>query len=124
VAFDPGPVGGCLVQWEGPVDYRVRQELPDAVEISNLFVAAAARGRGAGHALIAEAERQALLHGRRMIGVGVGDQNPQARRLYERLWYTASGSRYRAEYDYESENGQMIHAVEEGDFLAKRLSDD
>jgi ribosomal protein S18 acetylase RimI-like enzyme len=122
VAFDPAPVGGCLVQWGGPVDEGVRRQLPDAVEISNLFIASGSRGRGAGHALIEEAERQTILRGRPMVGVGVGDENPEARRLYERLGYAASGSRYRAEYDYENQEGEMLHAVEEGDFLVKQLS--
>jgi ribosomal protein S18 acetylase RimI-like enzyme len=121
VACDPGPVGGCLVQWGGAVDEGVRRQLPDAVEISNLFVAAAARGRGAGRALIEEAERQTRLRGRHMIGVAVGDENLEARRLYERLGYAETGSRYRAEYDYENEQGERLHAVEEGDFLVKQL---
>src|SRR3954452_8683194 len=111
VAFEPGPVGGCLVQWGGPVDDVVRRQLPDAVEISNLFVAAGARGRGAGHALIEEAERQTVLRGRAIVGVAVGDENPDARRLYERLGYAETGSRYRAEYDYESEEGETVHAI-------------
>jgi hypothetical protein len=57
----------------------------------------------------------------RAIGVGVGDDNPDARRLYERLGYVPAGGRYRAAYDYVDENGAASHVVEEGDFLVKSI---
>jgi GNAT superfamily N-acetyltransferase len=122
VALDPSPVGACLVHWDGPVDDGVRRQLPEVVDVSSLFVAAAARGQGAGQQLIAEAERQSLARGRATVGVGVGDENAGARRLYERLGYAPSGVRYRAEYDYVDDNATVVHVVEEGDFLTKRLT--
>jgi GNAT superfamily N-acetyltransferase len=75
LAFNPAPVGGCLVHWGGPVDDGVRHQLPEAVEITNLHVTPTARGQGAGRALIAEAEQQARHRGRPTIGVAVGDDN-------------------------------------------------
>jgi ribosomal protein S18 acetylase RimI-like enzyme len=121
VAADPSPIGACLVHWAGPVSEQVRRALPEAVEISSLQVAAAARGRGAGRMLIAEAERQAALRGRTTIGVAVDDENLAARRLYERLGYTASGTRFTVEYDYLDDAGVGRRAVEQGAFLIKRL---
>lgn len=121
VAVDQTPIGVCVVHWHGPVQETVRQELPDAVEISNLHVAASARRSGAGRRLIAEAERQSLVRQRGTIGVAVSDENDAARRLYERLGYAPSGIRFRTEYDYVDESGSPLHAVEEGDFLIKSL---
>lgn len=121
IALDPDPVGSCLVHWGGPVDDRVRQQLPNAVEITSLHVTPAARGRGAGRALIAEAERQAAHRGYARMGVGVADENREARRLYERLGYAPSGVRFRAEYDFVDASGSTGHAIEEGDFLVKTM---
>ena len=121
VAFDPAPVGACLVHWRGPVHDDVRRQLPDAVEITHLYVAPEVRDRGVGHALVAAAEREAQLRVRRTIGVGVSDDNPDARRLYERLGYTPTGARYRVDYDYVTEAGATVHAEEQGDFLTKTL---
>lgn len=123
IALDPSPVGSCLVRWNGPVDDLVREQLPDAVEISSLHVTPSARGRGAGQALIAEAELHALKRSRPVIGVAVADTNTDARRLYERLGYLPSGARYRAEYDYVDDSGTAHHEVEEGDFLVKELAE-
>lgn len=123
IGLDPSPVGSCLVHWAGPVDETVRQQLPEAAEISSLHVADSARGQGLGRALITEAEREATRRGRRSIGVAVDDGNPDARRLYERLGYEPSGTRFRVEYDYVDESGTATHAIEEGDFLVKILRD-
>jgi ribosomal protein S18 acetylase RimI-like enzyme len=122
IALDPAPIGGCLVHWAGPVDDHVRAKMPDIVEVASLHVAAEARGRGAGHALISEAERQASLRGRALIGVGVADDNQGARRLYQRLGYTASTARYRAEYEYTDEGGVRHEVVEQGVFLIKSVT--
>jgi GNAT superfamily N-acetyltransferase len=120
-AAERRPIGYCLVHWRGPTMENVRAALPDCVEINHLQVAEPARGRGAGHALINAAERAAAVRRRTTIGLGVGDDNPLARRLYERLGYAPSGIRYVVEYDYLDPAGNTAHAREVGDYLVKSL---
>lgn len=121
IAFAPGVVGHCLVHWHGPTIAGVRAALPECVEINHLFVAEHARGRGAGHALIGAAERAAAARQRTSIGLGVGDDNPRARRLYLSLGYAPSGVRYAVDYEYLDGAGRAVPAHEAGDFLVKSL---
>jgi GNAT superfamily N-acetyltransferase len=121
VAVAPQPVGSCLVHWYGPTDATVRKALPDCVEINHLQVIETSRGQGAGRALLLEAERAAIERGRPMIGIGVDDDNPRARRLYEHLGYRPGGARYFADYRYDDPDGRELRAVETGDFLVKAL---
>src|SRR4051794_15842721 len=59
LALEPGPVGACLVHWDGPTHDVVHRLLPDVVEVTSLYVAPHARGRGAGRTLMQDAERRA-----------------------------------------------------------------
>ncbi|HEU5268921.1 MAG TPA: GNAT family N-acetyltransferase [Jatrophihabitans sp.] len=121
IAFAPGPVGHCLVHWHGPTILSVRDVLPHCVEINHLYVAEHARGRGSGSALLAEAESSAVVRRRTTIGLGVGDDNPSARRLYTSLGYAPSGARYAVDYEYPDAAGRLVPAHEAGDFLVKSL---
>jgi ribosomal protein S18 acetylase RimI-like enzyme len=115
------PIGSCVVHWRGPVHDSVRSELPNCLEITNMYVAEHARRRGVGRTLLAQAELAAVQRGHAAIGVGVDIENPEARRLYESTGYATSGLRYRVEYDYVDENRQKQHAVETDEFLVKAL---
>src|SRR3954467_867817 len=95
LALEPGPVGACLVHWDGPTHDAVHRLLPDVVEVTSLYVAPHARGRGAGRTLMQDAERRAAQGGRARVGVAVGDEN---------------------------DSGATVRAVEEGDFLVKRAA--
>jgi ribosomal protein S18 acetylase RimI-like enzyme len=95
--------------------------MPNCVEITNAYVVEKARRRGVGRALLAQAELAAAQRGHSMIGVGVGDENANARRLYELIGYVTTGLRYRVEYDYVDAAGQTAHAVETSEFLVKTL---
>lgn len=121
LALDPTPSGSCLVRWDGSSLLDVRERLPHVVEIAHLQVAGTARGRGCGRALVAEAERQAGRRQRAVIGLGVADDNPGARRLYEQLGYGESGIRYRVDYEYLDPAGTSVPTTEAGDFLVKDL---
>ena len=74
---------------------------PDAVEICHLQVRPEHRGKGVGTALIVASERRASERGHRRIAVGVADDNPEARRLYERLGYRPTGIVDISDYLYE-----------------------
>jgi len=121
VAFSPLPVGVCLVHWDGPVDEAVSRELPDCADITNLHVLARARGRGVGRALLSEAGRAAAVRGHVNIGVGVADDNPRARKLYEAVGFRPSGSRFAASYEYVDAGGRVVAVEETGDYLVKLI---
>ena len=59
--------------------------------IDDLYVRPAARGRGAGARLLAEARADAVRRGVRALHVEVGPDNDVARRLYARAGYVDSG---------------------------------
>jgi len=69
--------------------YAEVQAGPDPAEINALHVYE--QGRGVGTAIIAAAEQLARDWGYSAIGLGVGPDNPRARRLYERLGYREWG---------------------------------
>lgn len=121
VGFAPDVVGHCLVHWNGPTIPSVRAVLPDCVEINHLYVLEPARGRGLGSAMLAEAELSAVARRRTTIGLGVGDDNPSARKLYTSLGYAPSGARYAVDYEHPDEAGRLVPAHEAGDFLIKQL---
>lgn len=65
------------------------------------------RNRGLGRRLVAAAETQILAHGLALAEVGVELNNPNARRLYERLGYQGT-RRAREEYVLINNQGQPI----------------
>jgi GNAT superfamily N-acetyltransferase len=80
---DTEPVGHAHVAWSG-----THLELP---EIQDMFVLPKLRKRGIGTELVRAAEEAVRDRGWRQISLSVSiDDNPAARRLYERLGYTAA----------------------------------
>ncbi|MDZ4672592.1 MAG: GNAT family N-acetyltransferase [Phototrophicales bacterium] len=59
----------------------------DVAEISDLFIAPTHRNRGIGTALIRHLVGIAKNHACQIAEIGVGENNPSARRLYERLGF-------------------------------------
>ncbi|QIS41108.1 GNAT family N-acetyltransferase [Clavibacter capsici] len=110
-----------LVAWDGERPLGFGQlDLRGAVpELRNLRVDEAARGRGAGTAIIREAERQVGPGGRLTVGVGL--DNPRARALYERLGYRGTGEMTTTSYEYVDDDGVVRQATETDETLAKRL---
>lgn len=113
VAWDGDePLGHGEVMWQGCTTTEVRAAYPECPEINGLRVYRAdLRGRGIGTALIQSAEGRARGRGFQWIGLGVGDDNSSAARLYERLGYDA-GIRYTAVWSYEDDTG-VTHVVED-----------
>ncbi|SDO58871.1 Acetyltransferase (GNAT) family protein [Klenkia soli] len=80
------PVGAGLLRW-APRDAVVRERFGDLPEISNLQVHPDEQGQGHGTALVRAACARAAAGGHRRVGIGVGDDNPDAARLYLRLGF-------------------------------------
>jgi GNAT superfamily N-acetyltransferase len=87
VAWEDGvPVGDVYLWREAPYEDKVRRRLPDVPTIT-LEVRPDRQNRGIGSALMREVERCAVRAGAARVSLGVGVDNPDARRLYERLGY-------------------------------------
>lgn len=113
--------GYGVVQWEGPVAPNARAAFPHAIELNHLWVFDSARGKGAGTALIRAAEQAAAARGHTRVLVGVGEDNPDARRLYERLGYTATGVWDTTTYMFRGDDGSRTQATETDQVLVKHL---
>lgn len=113
-------LGVYLVAWIGgdPVGSGelVLGSLP---ELRNLHVRADLRGAGIGSALIAAAVERSRDAG--SLSVGVGVDNPAARRLYERLGFEPTGELTTTRYTYMDASGPH-EAVETDERLVLRLS--
>jgi ribosomal protein S18 acetylase RimI-like enzyme len=106
------PLGHGEVMWQGCTTPEVRAAYPECPEINGLRVYRAdLRGRGIGTALIRSAEDRTRERGFQWLGLGVGDDNPRAAHLYERLGYHA-GIHYTAAWTYEDDAG-VTQAVED-----------
>lgn len=81
------PVGEVFLDCEPATEPEVRRHLPGVPQLDHLEVAGPFWGRGIGTALIGAAEAAARQLGHERIALGVGLDNPKARRLYERLGY-------------------------------------
>jgi GNAT superfamily N-acetyltransferase len=81
------------------------------------------RGAGIGTAIIAAAEAIVADWGRDTIGLAVGRDNPDARRLYERLGYREwTGGGVLDEWTEKDADGTVLHAHRDScDYLLKRL---
>lgn len=119
---DDAPLGSGLVQWGGCMGPNAREAFPEAVEFNHLQVRSEFRGQGVGTYLISTAEALVWRRGRRQVGVGVADDNPEAERLYVRLGYRPTGIVDVCEYDWVTDEGQPQHARELNRLLMKRLS--
>ena len=103
-----------------PAAVGIAQLLHEAVpEVRNVGVLESHRGRGIGTALMAEAERLAAPVGRMRLGVGI--DNPSARRLYERLGYRPTGKVETTTYDFVDADGITRSATETDEWMEKEL---
>ena len=105
--IDDEPVGSGELEW-APVP-----------ELKNLQVAATHRRHGIGSAIVAAAEAEAADFTR--IWIGVSEDNPDARRLYERLGYTPTGRTETYSYTYVAADGTKHAVTETAEYLEKRL---
>jgi ribosomal protein S18 acetylase RimI-like enzyme len=100
--------GGCPIA-KGEIDYAVK---PGTGTLSQLVTAEELRGLGVGSHLIAMAEARMRRRGIRTAELGVEDDNPPARALYERLGYSEV-SRETAAWNVEDADGKLtLHETE------------
>ncbi|HEV2886422.1 MAG TPA: GNAT family N-acetyltransferase [Jatrophihabitans sp.] len=115
------PVGWALVQWRGCVGENARAAFPDCVELNHLQVRPEYRGRGAGTAILAAAEQLVRDRGAGQLAVGVGVENADAARLYQRLGYRSTGVLDTFSYSWFDDQGGRHDEVEPSELLVKRL---
>jgi GNAT superfamily N-acetyltransferase len=89
--LDGHPAGEVFLDCEPANEPEVRRQLPSVPRLDHLEVLGPLWGQGIGTALICAAEATARQLGHEQIALGVGLDNPRARRLYERLGYVDWG---------------------------------
>jgi GNAT superfamily N-acetyltransferase len=89
--LDGRPVGDVFLECGPAAEPEVRRLLPGVPRLIHLEVLGPFQGRGIGTALIRAGEDTARRLGHERIALGVGVDNPNARRLYERLGYADWG---------------------------------
>lgn len=115
------PVGHGVITWAGFLEESVRTALPDCPAIGYLHVEQAHRGKGVGSAIVGAAEERIVARGFRRAGLGVGIDNPQAARLYERLGYRDTSVRCEYQYTWFGEAGVGHDVTETSRYLVKEL---
>ena len=121
-----GEVDFLVVLYAGVVAGSAELTFDDPPELKNLSVETEFRGRGLGSALITYAETLIELRhpgarvGERALLVGVGLDNPEAARLYERLGFVRTGRICTTTYEYADELGVSRAATERDEDLIKR----
>lgn len=87
--------------------------------LKNLNIRTRFRGKGVGSLITSVAETHAEQHG--AISLAVGTENPDARRLYERLGYLSTGRFETYSYEFINADGTAQSATETVEHLVKRL---
>ncbi|GIF77314.1 GNAT family N-acetyltransferase [Asanoa siamensis] len=85
--LDGSPVGDVWVSFSPAPEAEVNRFLPGVPMLVHLEVLSVLRNRGYGTSIIRAAEELVSARGHERIVLGVGVENPAARRLYERLGY-------------------------------------
>ena len=109
------PVGEPVAKLR--VDYTSED---DTGVLSQLATIGPLQGLGIATMLIGAGEQRVRARGLAFAALGVEDDNPRARRLYERLGYQASG-RQPASWQYEDDNGVLRLYETTLTILRKRL---
>lgn len=120
------PIGYVFVRWPGRNGGLTEQAAAlGCVELGDLFVAEAARGHGAGRALMEAAEALVLARGFTLVGGEVTVANPHtdvARGLYERMGYRDAGlGEFVSGYTYWDADGRAHRDEERYRYITKQL---
>jgi GNAT superfamily N-acetyltransferase len=120
--LDGRPVGDVYLAWE-PADVpQVRRHLPGVPQLIHLEVLGPLQRRGIGTALLRAAEDTARQLGHEQLTLAVGVDNPDARRLYQRLGYVDwRHGTIVATWQERDRDGPPVTVSETCDVLVKRL---
>jgi GNAT superfamily N-acetyltransferase len=123
LALDRGHVVGDVYVWLSPADEpELRRHLPGVPLLNHLEVLPARQSRGIGTRIIAAAERTVYDLAYRRLALGVGIDNPRARKLYERLGYVDWGNgTVDTSYDVHRDDGRVDTFHETIAVLVKNL---
>ncbi|WP_292872917.1 GNAT family N-acetyltransferase [Microbacterium sp.] len=91
LTVDPADVLVTVLALDGqgaPVGHAALRDLAGEFEVKRVYVAPAARGRGASRALMSALEDIAIARGARRLILQTGDRQPDAVALYEHIGYT------------------------------------
>jgi GNAT superfamily N-acetyltransferase len=120
--LDGRPAGDVLLTWEPADEPEVRRWLPGVPRLVHLEVLGPLQRRGLGTALIRAGEDLARRLGHERLALGVGVDNPDARRLYERLGYVDWGhGTVVATWQERDHEGTPVTCSETLDTLVRRL---
>jgi ribosomal protein S18 acetylase RimI-like enzyme len=118
------PSGWVMLHW-GDVAHAPAEWKGKHLHLEQLQVLEEHRSRGIGSALLAAAERAASDRGRELVSLGVGIDNPNARRLYERLGYRDAGlPPVEDGGEFRDRNGNNRKWQETWVFMVKELGED
>jgi GNAT superfamily N-acetyltransferase len=116
------PVGDVFLDRDPAEEPLIRRWLPGVPRLDHLEVLARLQRRGIGTALLRAGEATARKLGHRRVALGVGLDNPDARRLYERLGYADWGhGSIVATYQDRDRDGPPVTITETIDMLVKPL---
>ena len=119
--LDGWPAGDVFLSRD-PDEPEIRRHLPGVPTLVHLEVIGRLQRRGIGTALVLAGEDAARRLGRDRIALGVGLDNPGARRLYERLGYTEWGHGHIVTSWREQRPGSApVTVTETIDMLVRRL---
>jgi GNAT superfamily N-acetyltransferase len=120
--LDGWPVGDVFLD-RGPAEEpEIRRWLPGVPRLNHLEVLGPLQRRGIGTALLRAGEATARKLGHRRVALGVGADNPDARRLYERLGYADWGhGSIVGTYLDRDHDGPPVTITETIDMLVKGL---
>jgi GNAT superfamily N-acetyltransferase len=120
--LDGRPVGDVFLDRDPAEEPEIRRWLPGVPRLNHLEVLGPVQRRGIGTALLRAGEATAGKLGHRRVALGVGVDNPGARRLYERLGYTDWGrGSIVGSYQDRDHDGPPVIITEIIDMLVKRL---
>jgi GNAT superfamily N-acetyltransferase len=120
--LDDRPVGDVFLACEPADEPEVRRRLPGVPQLGHLEVLGLFQRRGVGTALIRAGEDAARQLGHERLALGVGLDNPDARRRYERLSYVDWGhGTVVGTWQERDHNGPPVTLWETLDTLVKRL---
>ena len=116
------PVGDVFLSREPDPTPAVRRHLPGVPTLVHLEVLGPFQRRGIGTALIHAGEDTARRLGNRRLAIGVGLDNHDARRLYERLGYTDWGhGTVAASWEEHDPTGRPVTVGETINLLVRNL---